>query len=242
MDQLPIFARSKCETCKLRRETWFCNLPREALAELDRVKQTRIFSPRERLFEQGEPADDLMIVCQGLAALRFSSANGNTLTLGFAEPGEVLGLSAAISARPHQISAEALENTRVAMIPRTEFLRLLQRFTPVAINAGAALSRKVNRAYDKIRLIGSGFSVPQRLAAWLLDMERKCAEGQDSIKVSFTHEQIAQLLGTSRESITRGLSNLKRRGVLDVHGIQVRVRDREYLRSLVQSTECRRPN
>lgn len=237
MDNVPISASSKCETCKLSRETWFCNLPQEVLVELERVKQTRIFSRGERLFEQGKPANELMIVCQGAAALSFSSANGTTLALGFSEPGEVLGLSAAVSACAHQTSAEAVQSTQVAVIPRADFLRLLQRFTPVAINTATALSRKVSRAYEKIRLIGSGFSVPQRLAAWLLDLQRKCQDEQASIKVSLTHEQIAQLLGASRESITRALSHFRRLGVVEVRGIHFYMRDRNYLRSLLQHAE-----
>jgi CRP/FNR family transcriptional regulator len=231
----------KCETCKARKETWFCNLPPEVLAELDRIKQTRAFSAHERLFEQGKPADKLMIVCDGVAILSFSSSGGNALTLGFSERGEVLGLSSAISRRPHQVSADALENTRVAVIARPDFLRLLERFTPAALNAGAELSRKVNRAYDKIRLVGSGFSVPQRLAAWLLDLQEKCSHGRESLTLSLTHEQIGQLLGASRESITRTLSSFKRLGVLEMRGIRLYLRDRDYLHSLLHAPGRSRP-
>jgi CRP-like cAMP-binding protein len=104
-----------------------------------------------------------MIVCEGAATLTFSSYTGNVAMLGLSERGEVLGLSSAISGHAHEVSAEALEKTRVAAIGRSDFLHLLERFPAAATNAGTELSRKVNRAYEKIRLIGSGLSVPPRV-------------------------------------------------------------------------------
>ena len=105
------------------------------------------------------------------------------------------------------------------------------------MNASTELSRKVNRAYDKLSLIGSGLSVLQRLAAWLLEMQDNCSPCRDAVKLSLTHEQIAQLLGASRESVTRGLSHLKRLGVVEIRGIHLYVRDRTYLRSLVHASK-----
>lgn len=233
MADLPVWVFSKCRSCKLRTQNSFCNLPREALVELDRIKQVRTFAPGDRLFDEGKPVDELMIVCEGAAALTFSSSNGHLVMLGLSERSEVLGLSSAISGHPHEVSAEALENTRVAAIVRTDFLRLLELFPTASINAGAELSRKVNRAYDKIRLIGSGLSVRQRLAAWLLHMGGNYSDRGDLVITALTHERIAQLLGVSRESITRALSNLRRRGAVEVRGTHFYVLDSKYLRSLL---------
>ncbi len=231
---------SKCQNCRLHKQGSFCNLPREALAELDRIKQVRTFATGDRLFDEGKPVEELMIVCEGTATLTFSSSTGKAVMLGLSENGEVLGLSSAISGHPHEVSADALENTRVAAIARSDFLRLLDHFPSAAMNAGTELSHKVNRAYDKIRLIGSGLSVGQRLAAWLLHLQKGHSDGRDLVTVALTHERVAQLLGVSRESITRALSNLKRRGVVEVRGIHLYVRDSNYLRSLLDVPERRR--
>ncbi len=178
-----------------------------------------------------------MIVCEGTATLTFSSSVGNAVMLGLSEHGEVLGLSSAVAGHRHEVSAEALEHTCVAVIPRLDFLKLLEHFPSAAINAGTELSRKVNRAYDKIRLIGSGLSVLQRLAAWLLHMQESHSDRSGLVTIALTHERIAQLVGVSRESITRALSNLRKRGVLEVRGIHFHVRDSNYLRSLVDTPE-----
>ncbi len=241
MSDLPVPVFSNCQNCKYRKPNSFCDLPREALIELDKIKQVRTFAAGDRLFDEGKPVHELMIVCEGATTLTFSSCIGNALMLGLSEHGEVLGLSSAISGHGHEVSAEAVENTRVAVIARSDFLRFLQHFPPAAMNTGRELSRNINRAYDKIRLIGAGLSVPQRLAAWLLHMQQNHSEGGDLITLAHTHERIAQLLGASRESITRALSDLRRRGVVEIRGIHLYVRDRNYLCSLLRMPEQSRP-
>ncbi|MBV9303184.1 MAG: Crp/Fnr family transcriptional regulator [Acidobacteriaceae bacterium] len=231
--ELPPVLLLNCQECKLHKDRSFCNLPRQALIELDRIKHTRAFAAGDRLFNEGKPVDELMIVCQGCATLTLSSSTGKALVLGVSEAGEVLGLSSAISGRQHEVSAEAIEKTTVAVIERSDFLKFLERFPPAALNAGAELSRKVNRAYEKIRLVGAGLSVVQRLAAWLLSLQENYSVREDLVTVALTHEQIAQILGVSRESVTRALSDLKKRKIVEVRGIHVYVRDRQRLHSIV---------
>jgi CRP-like cAMP-binding protein len=231
----PVF--SKCQTCTLRKPNAFCDLPKEALVELDHIKHERTFSPGDRLFSEGSPADEVMIVCQGAAALTFASSTGRPLMLGLSDSGEVLGLSSVLSGSRHQLSAEAVKKTRVARIDRANFLRLLARFPSAAINAGTELSRQVNRSYDKIRLLGPGLSVLQRVAAWLQHAQQSHFQAENGFEIGLTHEQIAQVLGISRESVTRALTYLRRRGVLQTDGMHLHVRDPEYLRSLALARE-----
>jgi CRP/FNR family transcriptional regulator, cyclic AMP receptor protein len=237
MSDLPTPVSSQCQACRLRKENTFCHLPREALIELDRIKHVRTFAPGDRLFDEGKPLNELMIVCEGAAILTFSTSIGNDLMLGLSERGEVLGLSSAMSGHCHQASAEAMDHVRVAVIARQDFLKFLERFPSAAMNAGTELSRKVSRAYHKIRLIGSGLSVRQRLAAWLLHLQPSHLDHDKVVTIALTQERIAQLLGASRESITRALSDLRRRGVLEVKGIHFYLRDPSYLRALLHTPE-----
>src|SRR5438045_6322067 len=110
----PVF--SKCQTCTLRKPNAFCDLPKQALVELDRIKRERTFSPGDRLFSEGTAADEVMIVCQGATTLTFASSTGRPLILGLSESGEVLGLSSVLSGGRHQLSAEAVKKTRVARV------------------------------------------------------------------------------------------------------------------------------
>jgi CRP-like cAMP-binding protein len=156
-----------CKECKLRKQNSFCNLPSEALLELERIKQMRTFAPRARLFGEGDPVDQLMIVCEGAVALTLSSSVGNSTMLGLSQPGEVLGLSSAVTDHPHEVTAEAIENTRIAAINRADFIAFLARFPAASANANKALGNKVFRAYERLRLSAPGLSVRQKLAGWL---------------------------------------------------------------------------
>jgi CRP/FNR family transcriptional regulator, cyclic AMP receptor protein len=228
---IPVF--SPCRDCKLYDHRSFCHLPLEARTELDRIREVRTFAPGEKLFDEGKPVNEVMIACQGAAILSFSSSTGNTVMLGVSEQSEVLGLSSAFSGRAHEGSAEAIENTTVSVIPRAEFMNFLEHFPAAALNAGPELSRKVSRAYDKIRLTGSGLSVRQRVAAWLLRLQGNGGRVPGPVTIALTHERIAQLLGVSRESVTRALSDFRKHGIIDVKGIRLRVCDRSRLESVV---------
>jgi CRP/FNR family transcriptional regulator len=234
----PIF--SKWQHYDLNKQNSFFDLPEDALIELNRISFSRTFAPGERLFDEGEPIRQLMIVSEGAAVLTFSTPLGAVMMLGLSERGEVLGLSSALSGNGHDVAADALETTRVSAISLTDFLRFLERFPSAAINAGTQLSHKVTRAYDKIRMIGSGLSVAQRLAGWLLRIQGNQSHRGGPLTITLTHERIAQLLGVSRESVTRALSDLRKRGALEVRGIKYYVHDPEYLRSLISQAESTR--
>jgi CRP-like cAMP-binding protein len=178
-----------------------------------------------------------MIVCKGSVTLAFSNLHGRPAMLGLSERGEVLGISSAVSGHPHEVSADAVGEVRVAAISLTDFRRLQNRFPSIATAASEELSRKVNRAYDTIRLVGSGLSVPQRLAGWLLRMQDRHPDQPGRVTIALTHERISQLLGASRESVTRALSQFKRHGAVEVRGIHVYLLDHRYLKSLSYSSE-----
>ena len=220
---------SSCFNCQHRGIDSFCNLPVHSLIELNAIRTVCEFTPGQQLFGEGQSVDDVMIICDGAASLTFAGSGGGAMMLGLSEPGEVLGLSSALSGRAHETTASAVGPTRVATIPREEFLDFMQHNPAVAQRAIVGLTQKVNRAYDKIRLVGSGWSVDQRVARWLLD----AADEHGRLQVTLTHERIAQFLGVARESITRALSSFKRRGVLEVRGIQFHLRDKEYFQSLL---------
>jgi CRP/FNR family transcriptional regulator len=220
---------SSCFNCQHRGPHSFCNLPAHSLIELNAIRTVREFAPGQQLFGEGQSVDDVIIICDGAASLTFAASGGGAMMLGVSEPGELLGLSSALSDRAHETTASAIGPTRVATIPREDFLDFMQHNPAAAQRAIVGLTQKVNRAYDKIRLVGSGLSVDQRVARWFLDT----ADEHGRLQVTLTHERIAQLLGVARESVTRSLSAFKRRGVLEVRGIQFYLRDKEYFQSLL---------
>ena len=228
-----------CATCKLKRGRILCDLhDPAALAELDRIKSSRHYSAGAVLMEEGTIPDSIQVVHSGRVKLSSSSPEGKKFILNVAEPGEVLGLGSAISGRPAEATAEALEPVETHAVRRSDFLRLMQRYQEVSINAARQLSEVHNRAIQELRILGLAQSVPQKLALLLLQwMQDAPPERRNPLKFSLSHEEVAQLLGTARESVSRALSDLRKKKVIAIRGVNLHVLDERKLRALAGQQE-----
>ena len=222
-----------CLTCKLREERLFCNLHDGALQELNRIKIVKNYPQGATLLAEGEPAEGIMVICQGRVKLSASSADGKKMIINIAEAGEVLGLSSVIAAKPSEATAESLEPVQINFIHRAQFLQFMDRHKEVGLRTAQELSAVHERACRELRLLGLPQSVTQKMALLLLQWAQQASPAHPNlIKVSLTHEEIAQLLGTTRESVNRTLGDLKRTKVISVQGVNVRILDDARLRSI----------
>ena len=146
----------RCLDCALRPDRVFCDLPINALEAFDRVK-ARIACPRNTvLFREGQPARSVFVLCEGRAKLSISSDSGKKLTLRVAVPGEVLGLSAALSGAAHEVTAELVDNAQVATVKRKELLQFLREHREACLHVVDLLSQDLHVAYDRVRSVGLG--------------------------------------------------------------------------------------
>jgi CRP/FNR family transcriptional regulator len=135
---------------------FFCDLPANALEAFDRVKST-IACPRNTvLFREGQPARNVFVLCEGRAKLSVGSESGPRLMLRIAAPGKMFGLSAALSGTAYEITAELLDNARVAMVKRKELLAFLREHRPACLHVVDLLSQDLHIAYERVRSIGLG--------------------------------------------------------------------------------------
>jgi len=154
-----------------------------------------------------------------------------------AEGGEVLGASATISGKPYEVTAETLSPCQIAFVRDKQFLQLLEQNPEVCLRLAQHLSNSYYAAYEQVRSLGLSHTAGERLARLLLSW---CAEtGIETdkgfrLKISLTHEEIAQLIGTSRETVTRLFSNLKSKGTIEVKGSTLLIRDRAALEQGVE--------
>jgi CRP/FNR family transcriptional regulator, cyclic AMP receptor protein len=220
-----------CLSCRFREDRLFCNLDSDALHELERLKRSSAFSEGQVLFHEGQTAEHVMILCQGRVKLSVSSPKGKKMILSIAEAGEVLGLSSVIAEKGYEATAEALEPVQVNTIERKPFIEFLHRFQNVAVHAARELSEAQLRACNEVRLIGLAQSVPQKLAGLLLQWDEKNPESRRGmVKLSLTHEEVGQLLGTSRETVTRALTELKKKKIISIRGVNIHILSAEKLR------------
>src|SRR5579872_6868340 len=194
-----------CVLCKLRHSGFFCDLPKGPLEDLEKIKYASAFPQGAILFVEGQSARGAYIICSGRVKLSTTSRDGKTLILRIAEPGEVLGLHATVSGKPYELTAETLQPSQLNFVKREDFLKFLQEHGDACLRAAQHLSQNCQSAYDMIRSLGLSHSVTEKMARLLLEWSEQGEGTKDGIriKLALTHEEIAQLVGTSRETVTR---------------------------------------
>jgi CRP/FNR family cyclic AMP-dependent transcriptional regulator len=143
-----------CFTCELRPDRVFCDLPAEALQAFDSIKATTIVPRGANLFAEGKQPRGIYVLCEGRAKLSVCSENGKRLMLRVAGPGEVLGLSACMSGKPYEVSAEMLDTSQVAFVRRKDLLHFLRDHRVACLQVVHLLSQDLHQAYDRVRSIG----------------------------------------------------------------------------------------
>jgi CRP/FNR family transcriptional regulator len=156
--------QQSCLTCALRADRLFCDLPTSALTVFNEVKSNLVCPRNTVLFREGQPARGVFVLCEGRAKISVCSESGKRLTLRIAVPGEVLGLSAALSGSPYEVTAELLENARVAMVKRKDLLSFLREHREACLHVVTLLSQDLHIAYDRVRSVGLGRSRRARSA------------------------------------------------------------------------------
>jgi CRP/FNR family transcriptional regulator, cyclic AMP receptor protein len=209
-----------CVTCTHNKSGRFCEMSAETLADMDAVKYTSVYPKGSVLFVEGEEARGVFILCSGRAKLTTSSSEGRTLIVKIIEPGEILGASASILGTPYEVSAETIEPAQVNFIARDNFLRLLTARSDASLRITQQLSASCQSSQREIRTLGLAQTTSEKLAKLILgwtDKGEQTPKGM-RLKVLLTHEEIAQMIGTTRETVTRLLSDLKRKKIIDVKG------------------------
>lgn len=216
-----------CQTCELRKGGFFCSLSREAIQAVDRIKHTTSYPEGAMVFVEGQAARGVYILCAGRAKLLTTNPDGKTLILKIAQPGEILGLHSVMSGRPYECTVEMLQPAQVAFVSREDFLQLLKTHGDACLQAAQHLSQDCQSAYRLIRSIGLSSSASEKLAHLLLEWASQgtASNGTVRVKLALTHEEIAQLIGISRETVTRTLSEFRKAGVIELNGSTLLVRN-----------------
>jgi len=213
------------------------NLSEQTLAGLERMAHITTYPEGALIFVEGQDPRGVFVLCQGRVKLSSTNRDGKTFILRIVEPGEFLGLHEIVTSRPHELTMETLQPSQLAFIGRNDFLPFLKRHADLCLHVTQQLSSDCQSAYEVIRSIGLSHSVSEKLARLLLqwsDGAQKSA-GALRIKLALTHEEVAQLIGTTRETVTRILGDFRRRRVLEIKGATLLIRDRAALERMVQA-------
>ncbi|HEX8817989.1 MAG TPA: Crp/Fnr family transcriptional regulator [Terriglobales bacterium] len=225
-----------CTRCSLRRSQWFCGLSPEALKELDAASRPSAYPNGALLFVEGQQARGAFVLCNGQAKLTTTSRDGKVLILRIASSGEVLGLSAALSAGNYELSAETSGPCNINFIERRALMAAVERNPEIAVRTALALSTQLQRAYRDVHDLVLSRSSAGKLARLLLSWARKRERSPHGVEIRVaatpTHEEMAQMIGTSRETVTRLLGELKKKEMIELEGSTLLIRNRSALEAL----------
>lgn len=209
-----------CLTCTHRHAGWFCHLSPDALAVYNALGVHMLVNSGGTLFWEGEPARSVSILCCGEIKLTTSSKEGKTLLVRIAKPGDVLGLSAAISGTPYETTAQALTPVQVKTLQTKDFLHFIETHIEGTMHTAQMLNREYRDALSDATRLALSISISGRVARLFLDL----ASGHGTFTLAHTHEGLASMLGTTRETVTRVLGELKRKKIIDIEGKAVTIR------------------
>ena len=226
-----------CLSCPSRGEHLFCNLSVQAGQRLNEVKSTAVYPKGAMLFIEGQKPRGVFVLCSGKVKLSTTSREGKTIITKIADSGDMLGLNAVVSNVPYEVTAEMMEPGQANFIPRDSLQLLLRDFPEAAMKVAQQLSRNYFTAYDEIRTLGLAASPSEKFAKLLLSWSTKNtqSDGSSQVKLTLTHEEIAEIIGTTRETVSRLFSEFKKKQLMQSKGATLVIRSRIALEKIVQS-------
>jgi len=226
-----------CLSCPVRGEHLFCNLSLNAGQRLNEIKSTAVYPRGAMLFIEGQLPRGVFVLCTGKVKLSTTSREGKTIITKISEPGDVLGLNAVVAGRPYEVTAEMMEPGQANFVPRDGLLQLMKDFPEAAARVAQQLSRNYFTAYEEIRTLGLAVSPTEKFAKLLLSWSTAGPQndGTSQVKLTLTHEEIGELIGTTRETVSRLFSEFKRKQLVQIKGATLVIRSRPALEKIVQS-------
>jgi CRP-like cAMP-binding protein len=216
---------------QIARVPLFQDLGRKYYDELAMIVTDQGFQRGESIFGEGDEGTGFYVVLSGRVKIFKVSPEGKEQILHIFGPGEPFGEVAVFTGRPFPANAEALEETRALFFPRKEFLGLIRKDPSLALNMLAVLSQRLRRFSGLIENL-SLKEVPGRLAAYLLYLGEGKKE-KPEVTLEISKNQLASLLGTIPETLSRILARLTREGFIQSEGPRkIQLLDREGLEGL----------
>jgi CRP/FNR family transcriptional regulator len=188
------------------------------------------------LFVEGQMPRGAFVLCSGKVKLSTTSRDGKVLIIKIAEAGEVLGLSAVVSGTCYEVTSETASPCQVNFIEREALLRLMEKHGELGLHSAQALSTDFQTAYrdihDLVLARSSAGKLAKLILSWTPSREKHALSSEIRIRNGVTHEEMAQMIGASRETVTRLLSDLKKKELIRLEGSTLVIRNRTALEAM----------
>jgi CRP/FNR family transcriptional regulator len=226
-----------CAACANRRPGWFCSLGSAVLADLELATSTISLPAQASLFTQGEDARCLYLICSGYLKLTAGKPDDRHMIVRVAGPGSMLGLYAVLSHGVYEVTAESLTAAQLRPVEKERFLNFLRSHKEAQIRAVQCICQEYRFALQDACRIALAETVAARLARLLVELAHQIGEHTDKGEFRFplllTHEEMASMTCTTRETVTRTLGQFRKDGWITIEDSMVTLHDIVRLQSLL---------
>ena len=201
----------------------FNGLPEQYLENLRQIALEKSYTRGETIFLDGDDGDGFYVVLDGKVKVSKISSEGKEQILHIFGPGEPIGEVPVFTGTPFPANAQALSKSILAFFPKKKFIALIDANRSLALNMLAVLSKRLHYFTVQVENL-SLKEVPERLAAYLLLLSRE-QEDTDKVTLPISKGQLASLLGTIPETLSRIFTKMNTSGLIAVNGKEIRILD-----------------
>ena len=211
----------------LRKNELFRDLSELEMLELDRITAMTMCEPGRIFYTPDETGEVLFLLKQGRVQIYRLSPDGKKLVIATLEAGTLFGEMALVGQGMYNTFAEAVEPCTLCAMSRRDVEMLIARFPKVGLRLLEIMGRRLTDAEQ--RLEGLAFkSVPAQLATLLLQLAR------NNVVAGHTHQELAEMIGTYRETVTQSLDDFKAQGLIEIGRKQIEIRDAQRLKEITE--------
>jgi len=226
-------APSDCQNCSFRRSGDFCHLRSPLMDRFNAIGHVTIYPANVPLISEGEFLRGVHIVCSGRVKMSVETREKRTVILKIAGDRYVLGLSSVVSSRPAPLTITTVDLCQINFIERDRFLELLETDYRMKLACAAILAHEISTTFDDVHDLLLARSSTEKLARLLLSWVAAQPHNRDlRVTSEFTHEEMAQMIGSSRETVTRLLCDMKKKELIRIEGSTLVIPNRVALQAI----------
>jgi CRP/FNR family cyclic AMP-dependent transcriptional regulator len=225
-----------CVSCRRRQPGWFCSLGGAVLADLELASGNIVLPAQAPLFVEGEDARCLYLVCSGFLKLTAGRTGDKQMIVRVVGPGSILGLYAALTHGIFEVSAFTLTGAHLRPIERERFLEFLRHHKEAQMRAVHCICQEYRFALQDSCRIALAETVAGRLQRLLIELAHQIGEPAEGAEFRFplllTHEEMASMVSTTRETVTRTLGQFRKEGWISIEDSLVTIHHPELMEAV----------
>jgi len=215
----------------------FNNFPFEELSEIAKITELESYDKDAIVFRENTTGDNLYFILSGIVRIYKTAQDGKTKTLAYLEKGDFFGEMTAFVSGERSASARAMEPCKVAVINNKDLLTLISKNPRIARHFLDTMTMRLREADKQIQAL-TFQNVQSRLTVLLFDLADRHGKQTDTgilIDFPITHQELANMVGTAREVVSRILTNWKFQGLIDTDKHNIVLKDKAKLAEIMKA-------